>query len=590
MQYNISEIAIPVILNIPKTQLKTYPIFLSKISFIKNFFYVIHLAIKSNMSSANTSPENSLEDEYILAELNTIRAKLKTIEKGVDYVDSLIIGNMFSECKHLELTMKTHDLELYTDYIIIQAKFFIQQELLFRAKSMLIEANEICQKNFPYKKPQICFLLAIVYTKRGSSHQKARLLVKKAIEICLNLISESDTVNINLANCLAIGYLNCGVLENSYGNTKKALESFSEGLRFIKNTDVDESICEKYALLRRQLKINTFLKLEFNNSDTESSQSKEDAEITNNLRNGDSNIEESDGKYIKMTSDKDKTPTGIIQKFATRVSAIITNQTICFSAALAKSEYGNANLNPRKSLRIENSANRDSIRRNGKITDILKKDTDESLTVTLTKCFIFIKHSLESRLRRIKRRSELMFGYIAYGTRMINGFKYFVSFKANIQHSTTLENSQTMLQGNLVILSGFPLEKGCKKLRESCYIVGELLEMLGAVDLNLAKTYNQVSLLDHIDCNEYGRIILKRPRANTVIQKRLLYKGSKILGGENYMIKIFHNSKNNPDEIDVFVEGKNMKKAFPIICKNLRDIKHVFDAVYEINGEIKLTK
>ncbi|OMJ70231.1 hypothetical protein SteCoe_31843 [Stentor coeruleus] len=542
------------------------------------------------MSSANTPPENLLENKNTIADFNSIRAKLKTIEKGIDYMDSTLIKNMFSDCKHLEIAMKTYDLELYTDYIIIQAKFFIQQELLFQAKTMLIEANDISQKSFQYKRPQICFLLAIVYTKRGSYPEKARLLVKKAIEICLDLISQSDKTNINLANCLAIGYLNCGVLENSYGNTKKALESFSEGLRFIKKADVDESICEKYTLLRRQLKINTFLKLEFNESDEESCQSKEEIEVTNNLRNGDSNVEETDGKYLKMMSDKDKSPTDIIKKFATRVSAIITSQTICFSTALAKSGYGNDNLVPRKSIRIENSTRKDSNKKNGKISDILKKDTEESLTLTLTKCFIFIKHFLESRLRRIKRRSELMLGYIAYGKRNINGHKYFVSFKANIQHSTTLENSQTMLQGNLVILSGFPLESKCKKLRESCYIVEEILEMLGAVDLNLATTYNQVSLLDHIDCNEYGRIILKKPKANTVIQKRLLYKGSKYLGNENYMVKIFHNSKNNPDEIDVCVEGKSTKKMFPIICKNLRDIKNVFDAVNEVDGEIKMIK
>ncbi|OMJ83938.1 hypothetical protein SteCoe_15034 [Stentor coeruleus] len=545
------------------------------------------------MSSIHSSLERTSEATASSIEFSLLRSKLHNIELSFDTLDPEKIDAALSFLIENNANLKANDLDLYVEYLIVRGKCFIKQKILFQAKMVLLEADEISQVHFPQKRPQIFYLLASIYMQRGSHPQKARLLVNKAINLCLEFLKANETNETNdqrLSDCLAIGYLNCGILEISNGDSQKALESFSEGLRYIKNCEVSDWIYEKYYLLRNKLKVNTFFQMEFEEQDSEDVGSKEKIKPSKNLNcllefptdNTDREIKTKD-------KDKDQSPNTGIENFALKISAIITNQALCFGNITDKAQKKktiNGSSNVSNNINNDHTGNR----RTGKIITLLKNQNDDDLATTMKRCFILMKHFLAKRLNRIKRRSEFLYGYIAYGVRVINNHKYFISFKANIKKSFSLENSNTMLQGSLVILSAFPLEANCTKLKESCYIVGEILDMIGVISLDLARTYNQISLLDHIDTNQYGRIILKRPKANIVIQKRLLFKQKKVFEKGECIIKIFQSNSSTPDEVEIVTQRRGIKKIMFAVCKNLREIPKLCDRVKEVDGEVILSK
>lgn len=542
------------------------------------------------MSSIHSSLERNSVATASSVESFKLRLKLHNIELGLDSLDPGKIEIALSVFIGKNENIKANDLDLYVDYLIVHGKCLIKKKILFEAIAVLLEADRISQIHFSQKRPQIFFLLASIYMQRRSHPQKARLLVNKAINLCLEFLKINEIKDQKLSDCLAIGYLNCGILELSNGDSQKALESFAEGLRYIKNYEVSDWIYEKYFLLRNKLKINTFFQVEFEDQILENVKSKEIMKPSNAYHCiAEFPTENTDRANVVKNKNKDQSPNAGIEDIASKVSALISNQSLCFSNFSDKNQRKKT-INNASDISNNAASNQTGNRRSAKILTLLKDQNEDDLATTIKRCIILMKHFLAKRLNRIKRRSELLYGYIAYGVRVINNHKYFISFKANIKKSFSLDNSNAMLQGSLVILSAFPLEANCTKLKESCYVIGEILDMIGVISLDLARMYNQVSLLDHIDSNEYGRIILRKPKVNIVIQKRLLFKQKKILEKGECIVKVFHSSSSKPDEVEIITERKGMKKTIVTVCKNLREIPKLCDRVLEVNGEVILSK
>jgi tetratricopeptide (TPR) repeat protein len=515
------------------------------------------------MNLSNTFLQESFESTASSFETREYMLSLKNLESEMELAEQMdpekLLVNLAKSDELIASFQKSH-YHYFVDTMVVKAKILIKLNLFYEALILLEKAASYCREKYELKIPKIYLLQSIIYQKRKTNPRRSRMITGEAIELCLKLLNKLETDQDKVASYLVVAYLNMAILELSRGNHDKAIDHICEGLDLKNLYSIDEDMYIKYFILTRNMNTRCYIRVK-------------------DIFDVEPNINEI---YHRQSLGLIKTfASGLGDKFAKQPDDPIKRKNLPPIDKYKKSRKARETQKTKKKILEFKKKN---------LTNFEKNLQSDSKSAIIIKYIYNLKSMVKKKLERKKIRAEFLENYLAYGKQYINGFLYFVSFKFSLKTSEVHSSFSSQFMNNLVVLSAYSLEKKCPIIRDSCYILSEIIERLGIHSKKNLYSYNQITLLDCVECNEYGRIVLKTQKILIDSKKRLIYKTNKIFSGMLYSIKLFSSTRNYQNEIEVVVENRAEKYSTYVIYEYHNKLKELTDSIVLNNSSLIIKK
>lgn len=453
--------------------------------------------------------------------LSMFRLELEKIEAAFEETEKNELPKLLQSCDLISQQMNSNSFPTYFDSLILRIKILIRLEKFYEAKEEIHRVLTKCKNGHIEKQYTLRLLKIIISYKQGACPSK---IVKSFKSLKEEIWPDQEIIptDILTLECLIYIILSLSLLEISMKNCKQALAYFRLVHKLKKGHELKAPLERKIKKTGQDIKISYSLEKKYFT-----------IEVSNLL------LAHSEKKFINES---------IIRNTSTRkgsVMGVTSGKKIISSIPIDEKTRKEMKRSSMLYLTKNSITEKEEIE--SKLPEHFKEGHE--LYKTSIKAVVFLQNGHRKRHAKGIINSIILKSYIAYGKLKIAGKFFFVSFKTDNTELNYYEINNTSILGNLVTLSAYPLENDSYKLKESCYMLTEILEILGSVRIDVLKKQNQVGLLEFVDCNEYGRIVLRKTKRDRISIARLLYRTKKFLDGTDFIIKVFN--KGNPDELEI---------------------------------------